>query len=94
MFSKCTTSFSNLNASKKNYEFDGKQMLEHAFIPCGTGNMSLGTCICSVGDRMAFSIAGDLGIMKDYQRFADLYAEINREVLVKAGLLQETEIKD
>jgi len=51
--------YSNLNASKTEYFFDGKRNLGHYFVAPGCGKLSTGISLCTVGPRMSLGIFSD-----------------------------------
>ena len=51
--------FTNLNASRKIYYFNGKKNLAHYFVAPGVGKLSTGVSICTVGDNMSIGVFSD-----------------------------------
>lgn len=62
---KFTIVYSNLLASKKVYEFDGKKMLGTFFYPPGNGRLGTGFSILTVGGIMSVGCFSDKSQMED-----------------------------
>lgn len=51
--------YSNLNASKNSYWFDGKKNLHHFFVAPGVGKLTTGVALCTVGTNMSIGVFSD-----------------------------------
>jgi len=69
--------YSNLNASKKDYYFDGKKNIGHYFVAPGVGKLSTGVSLCTIGSKMSLGIFSDAVQMKNPQELCDIYSELN-----------------
>jgi hypothetical protein len=60
---KFSVIYSNVNASTKDYEFDGKKNLSHYFLIPGYGSTAVGFAICTVGNRLSIGMYADQSCM-------------------------------
>ena len=68
---KYTLIFSNLNASKIPYNWNGLESKgQFYFVPC-IGKLSFGVSICTVADKCGVAVFGDESAFKDTQKFID-----------------------
>lgn len=75
--SKFTFVYSNLNASKKRYVFDGHRMLGQFFFAPGVNKLSSGVSILTIGDVMSVAAFSDANCMADPQELVDHFVRIN-----------------
>ena len=73
--------YSNLNASRKGYEFNGKKMIGHYFLTPGFGQLHNGISILTIGDRMSLGIYTDEALMQDPQELVDIISEHARKAV-------------
>lgn len=78
---KLSIVFSNLQASKKPYEYDGKKLLAHYFVAPGVGRLYTGMGFATVGDVMSMTIFSDENQMGNPQDLAKIIVRRNAEIL-------------
>ena len=79
--SKVCLVLSNLNASRKSFTFDDKQLIGHYFVAPGVGKLATGVSFCTIGERMSFAVFSDSAYMKNPQEFCDIFQRKNEEIL-------------
>lgn len=70
---KFTLVYSNLNASRTEYNFDGKNCIGHYMFAPGVGSIATTISFCSVGNRMSIGVFSDRAYMKDPQVLCDIF---------------------
>ena len=77
MTRKFTFVYSNLNASKKRYVFNGRKMLGQFFFAPGINKLSSGVSILTIGDVMSVAVFSDAACMEHPQELVDHFVRIN-----------------
>lgn len=78
---KYTLVFSNLQASKKPYVYDGKKVLAHYCIAPGVAKLYTCVGFCSVDTKLSVTVFSDQAMMENPQLLCDIMARKNAELL-------------
>ena len=65
--------YTNLNASKESYSFDGKRDVGNYFLVPGYGTICAGVSLCTIGQRMSLAVYCDQVSMKTPQDLCDIF---------------------
>ena len=77
--SRITLTFTNLNAYRKKFVFDGKKSLGQFYFVGGPGKMPMVSNISTVENDMGLVVAADKNAMKNPQTFVDIFVRKNKE---------------
>jgi hypothetical protein len=78
---KYTLVFSNLNACKIPYKWDGKTSVgQFYFVPC-IGKLSFGVSLCTVGDTIGMAVFGDESSIMNPQEVVDTFRDKCKAIL-------------
>mmetsp|Transcript_4435 Transcript_4435/g.6548 ORF Transcript_4435/g.6548 Transcript_4435/m.6548 type:complete len:117 (+) Transcript_4435:1173-1523(+) len=78
---KFTVIFTNLNASKIEYTWDGKKTTGQFFYAPGVCKVYFAISVATVGSLMSLAVLGDETNMEEPQYFIDAFRKINAQVL-------------
>ena len=82
---KYTLIYSNLNASRKVYNWDGKKSVGQFFFVPGLANLYTGVGIMTVEDVMSIAIFSDEVYLYNPKDFIAIYVRKNKEILAAAN---------
>ena len=78
---KLSMVYSNLQAAKKPFVFDGKKLHRHFFVAPGVGKLYTGMGFATCGDCMSMTIFSDEKMMGNPQELAKIIERRNAEIL-------------
>lgn len=81
--SKFTLIYSNLNASKIIYYWDGKKLLGQFFFVPGCSKITVGIGLCTTGDIMSMTCFSDIAQVEDPQWIVDRFWDNNEKIVSK-----------
>ena len=73
--------YTNLNASKESYSFDGKKDVGNYFLVPGYGTICSGVSLCTIGQRMSLAVYCDQVSMEKPQDLCNIFERKNLEAL-------------